>query len=355
MSSSTTDFRHVRIFHGLVNIAGIGRYLADDQRAAGFLSDFVVQEDRTFRQNSHWNLRFDRYATWQKALMLICFLPLALIKYDLFHFYAGESLWPWNLDLPLLKLLRKKVIITYCGSESRLVEIERKRNPHWEHLKVGIDHPKYDASKKRRLAWQSFWADAAIAARDTYAPVARFFPAHKIHDLWVNNMIDLDVVHPGPTRSPHSPLVIHAPSGQLKGTSAVERAVVELQQEGLVFTYRRIENTPNVEMQRILREEADIVVDQLILGAFGSLAVEGMAYGLPVICYLAPLIQERHFPDCPIVSAGPDDVKSRLRELITDAELRIQIGHRGRRWVERHLDRRQISAQVLALYESLYR
>ncbi len=38
--------------------------------------------------------------------------------------------------------------MTYFGSEVRLVEIERTRNPYSYLLKVNRDHPKYDRRKK---------------------------------------------------------------------------------------------------------------------------------------------------------------------------------------------------------------
>ena len=64
-----------------------------------------------------------------------------------------------------------------------------------------------------------------------------------------------------------------------------------------------LEDRPHADVQRILRDEADIVLDQFLLGGFGSLAVEGMYYGKPVVGYLIESVRAEHYPDCPIVNA----------------------------------------------------
>jgi hypothetical protein len=343
-----------RIFHGPANIAGIGRHLADWQRAHGHVSDFYSFGDSAIVDPAHINLKLgDRRRLTGYFLRLALFF-FSLARYRIFHFYYGISLLPFNLDLPVLRLFGKKIIMTYCGSEARLIEIEARRNPFWKLLTISLDHPKYDSRKRRMMRWHRLWVHKVIAPRNLHASVITVFPERTVvRDIWVHNTIEIDGCQPSyQTKTP--PLVVHAPSESgIKGTRYVEEAVRELERAGMLFRYRRIENLDHVEMLRILRDDADIVIDQLLLGGFGTLAVEAMYFGKPVIGYLIDAVKREHFPDCPIVNTTIEDVKERLRDLIERPEERIQLGKRGRAYVERHFDREKINQSLLRLYESL--
>ncbi len=54
------------------------------------------------------------------GLLLIAWFIYCIFKYDVFIFGFGTSMLPYNLDLPLLKLLKKRVISNLAhGSEAR--------------------------------------------------------------------------------------------------------------------------------------------------------------------------------------------------------------------------------------------
>jgi glycosyltransferase involved in cell wall biosynthesis len=136
-------------------------------------------------------------------------------------------------------------------------------------------------------------------------------------------------------------VVAHAPNHRgFKGTEFVIRAIDELQDEGIAVELMLLERVPNEEVQRRFREEAHILLDQLITVGYGFAAIEGMAAGLPVI---ANLDDDRllrvfrtysSFKECPLVSATPETVKDVLRELIRRPTLREELGRAGRQYVE---------------------
>jgi hypothetical protein len=125
-----TGNKKLRIYHGPVNIGGIGRYLADWQRKKGVISDFIVWSDYTHRQNNHYNLHLDKAGRIRRIIRKLSFFLFCLFNYDLFDFYYARSFLPLNLDMPVLKMFGKKIVMTYCGMDVRLIEIERKRNPY---------------------------------------------------------------------------------------------------------------------------------------------------------------------------------------------------------------------------------
>ena len=345
----------LRIFHGPVNIAGIGRYLADWQREQGMIADSFSSYDSKIVERSHIELRIFEYGWLTRKLLLVCVLALALLRYNVFHLYFGFSFLPFNLDLPILKLFGKKVVMTYCGSDIRLIDIEATRNPYAGLLKIGLDDPRFDPLKKRRMRWHRLWIDKVIAPRNIYASACAVFPREEVEkDIWLHNTMDVRAYAPPAFETKDVPLLVHAPSEPgIKGTEYVKGAIEELRRRGMRFDFLLLEDRPHAEVQRILRDEVDIVLDQFLLGAFGSLAVEGMYYGKPVVGYLIESVRAEHYPDCPIVNATIDDLAEKLAWLITNPKERVRLGREGREFVERHFDRDKVGHQVMELYRSL--
>lgn len=344
-----------RVFHGPVNIAGIARHLADWQRSQGLMADSFSHRDSAIVDRAHVELRFKDYGVVRRAFLHVMFFLWAALRYDVFHFYFGRSLLPLNLDMPLLKLLRRKVVMTYCGSDIRQIAIEHARNPYAHLLRIGRDHPKYDRAKRISMRWHRLWCDRVLAPRNLYASAREVFPEQMVEKrLWVHNTMDLSAYAPLEYRTGEVPVIVHAPSEPgIKGTEYIEAAVERLRARGVRFEFRLLTNRPHAEVQRLLRDEADIVLDQLLIGGFGSLAVEGMYYGKPVVAYILDSVRAEHFPDCPIVSATIDDLTEQLGWLIEQPERRVQLGRQGRAFVERYLDRDKIGRQVLDLYAQL--
>ena len=342
------------IFHGLYNIAGIGRHLSDWQRRNGHCSDFFSYGDSNIVDPAHIDLQLIRYGGVSRRLLRFTLFLFCLVRYKVFQFYYGETFLPYGIDLPILRLFRKKIVMTYCGSDVRLIGIEMRRNRFGHLLKIGADHPRFDGVKRRKMQWQRLWVHRAIAPRNLYASVRSCYPSGKIvDDLWLHNTIDLARVTPA-YRAADVPLVVHVPSARgIKGSEYVEAAILELQNAGVKFRFRLIEDAGHDEVLRILQEEADIVIDQMLLGGFGTLAVEAMASGKPVVGYLIDSVKDERFADCPIFNADIDNLADRLRYLIEHPEDRILLGQEGRRFVERHCDRELVNRRLVALYESL--
>jgi glycosyltransferase involved in cell wall biosynthesis len=355
----------LRIYHGPKNITGIGRYLADWQRSHGAKADFIVYDDDTTRQNHHRNLHLESKSGLGAAWTKLVFTAKCLRDYDVFHFYFGESLlslglkWPlpFNLDLPLLRLFGKTIVMTYCGSDIRLQEVERRRNPYAKLVEeAGKFGRGYDRRKKLRMRWQSLFVDRFTAVRNLYAHAITSIPERKIErHIEVNTTVDIGAYPPGECTTKETPVIVHAPSSpKFKGTEYIEAAVAELEREGYKFEYRRLHGVPNDEAHRIYREEADIIVDQILGGGFGTLAVEGMYYGRPVCCYLIDEMYEV-YPDCPIVNCNVDNFREKLAWLVDHPEERTRLGALGRAFVEKHFSREEVNRKVWEMYLGLLR
>jgi glycosyltransferase involved in cell wall biosynthesis len=133
-------------------------------------------------------------------------------------------------------------------------------------------------------------------------------------------------------------------------------AVDRLRAEGLPLELRLIEGLDRAEAMRRYAE-ADVIIDQLIIGWYGGLAVEAMSLGKPVIARLRRedlrFVPPEMAAQLPVISAGPDDLAEVLRRLcaMDPAELRA-IGGAGRRFAERWHDPASIARTIAGDYRT---
>ncbi|MCB0329125.1 MAG: glycosyltransferase [Bdellovibrionales bacterium] len=345
----------MNVYHGPISIAGMAWNLASWQRANGIESDCVLEQECPLKNPHHICLTLERFGFLRRQLARFNFFLFALGKYDIFHFYYGLSLLPYNLDLPMLRLFGKKIIMTYCGSDIRLMYIEQDRNPYAAHVEGEGNSLKEDAGKKWKMFWHRLWVHKVFAARDARRWALEVFPESMVvSDIWINNSLDLgELVYQEPHVG-HEVCVVHAPtSHHFKGTRFVRGAVETLKEEGIPFRYVEISDLPHDDLMRLLTEDADIVVDQLLFGGIGSLAMEAMSLGKVVLSYYTDELRTSVLKDCPVIPSTIDTVTDDLRALIKDFEQRRLLGIKGREFVEKHVDRENIGRQVIALYQSL--
>ena len=129
----------------------------------------------------------------------------------------------------------------------------------------------------------------------------------------------------------------------IKGSPFIIEAIERLQREGHKVEYIHPTDVPSKEM-RFYQAQADIVVEQLIYGWWGSTGVETMALGKPVVCYIRPSWKQfflKTFPEyteLPIVEADTQTIYDVLKKLVTDADYRRRKGEESRRFAEQHFD-----------------
>jgi hypothetical protein len=137
--------------------------------------------------------------------------------------------------------------------------------------------------------------------------------------------------------------VLHAPNHRgAKGTDFIIAAIEDLKSEGINVELKLIENLNNSELLTIMRNGADLIVNELIGSFYGLFCVEAMATGLPVVTNLS--IEEytrvfRRFSylnECPLVCGTVEDIKKILKVLISQPELREELGKAGRRYTEKY-------------------
>lgn len=369
----------LRVVHCPSNVGNNPQGLARGERRAGLDSTCVVFERTGFAYDVDELLATGNPLVFERRRWAL--LRRVLRHADVVHFNFGRSIFPtppptsWRKDpvhapgrlyskllalrdLPLLRRVGKTIAVTFQGDDARqahgpLVPVTVRQLAR----EVGGDYytPGGDATKRRaietfdRYAHRIFYLNPDLGAflpeRAQFVPYASVDPAQ-----WQPST-------PTPPRA--VPRIVHAPSHRgIKGTRQIVEAVSQLWREGVSLELDLVEGLTQAEARRAY-ESADVLVDQLLVGWYGALAVELMALGKPVVCFIDEETARRRVPgdlldELPIVQATPADLADVLRDLVTNRRAEFpELGRRGRGFVERWHDPATIGARMRAEYEAV--
>jgi hypothetical protein len=258
-----------------------------------------------------------------------------------------------QVDLPLLRRAGKAVFVTFQGDDARQGDgTELDVNPSAE-VSPGYYSPESDRNKRRRIARFARYADGIYALNPDllrFLPAGtRFVPYANVDVRGRQRHTPVDVGVP--------PVVLHVPTNrEVKGTRFLVDAVSRLRADGVELDFRLVEGVAHDEVESLYRS-ADLVVDQLLVGWYGGLAVEAMALDLPVVAYIRDqdleLVPEAMRAEIPVVSAEPATIYDVLKELLTTKRGQLaEIGRRGGEYVRRWHDPLQIAKELVADYEA---
>lgn len=336
----------MRILHAPTNIAGQPYVVSRALRRLGHTSDVAVTERHAFGYPEDIVFDHDRLPTPWRQIRKATALASLIRNYDVFHFYAGNSLLAGFRDVDLIRRAGRRVIMHFRGSEIRMCGRERAGRK-FSACSDCATQCTPDAGKValRERAWEI--ADRVLVATPD---LLEWVPGAQM----ITQAIDLDdwpEIPPPPPEKEHY-VVLHAPSNPvIKGTRYLEQAVANLQAKGYPVELRLMQRRPHAEVRRAV-QEADIVVDQLLMGWYANFAIEAMVSGRPVIAYVRDDLKTLTGFDPPILDANPETIEERLGTLVADARLRAELGAAGRAYVERIHGAGRIAEQLVACYES---
>lgn len=346
----------MRIFIGLTDVANITDNYAKGFRALGHEVFTVVWSKSRFYPDAEYDLVIDSGLSASSGFKryLNIFINLLKIiqglKCDLFILYAPAVL-PTYLYYPILKLLGKKIITAFWGSDVRYwyafaqemkrLGAEAEVYPFFEYARTRSGGSYWDKLHTIKTAEQ--YSDLIISQPDCAQLQTQPY-------MRCNLPIDLSQFE-FKIHGREKPLILHAPSvPEAKGTDIVMKVINELKAEGLQFEFRLIQNMPNAELRALL-SESDIVVDELYSATVGGLSAEAMASGNAVLVrYMEEYCKVPK--GCPAINTNKFTLKENLREIIVNIEKRKQAAVLGRPYVELANDHVKICKTLLAWLEN---
>jgi hypothetical protein len=376
MSPDSLNGEKLRVLHCPTSTGGNPQNLAKSERLLGLRSWSLTFHASGFGYDSDETLFSSSTSIWLQQLKAWGVVLRARKNFDVIHYNSGTSILPWDVPARIYgdnfivkavakmyvricrifetRLLCKKVIaVTYQGDDARQGDYCVKNFSICIANEVGLDYysPDLDLRKRCRIHWFDEYADLIYALNPDLLWVlpkrAKFIPYANV------NILDWTPIVKKPAAKPK---VLHAPSHRhAKGTSYIIEAVNRLNVEGIMFEFILVEGKSNDEA-RSLYEQADLVIDQLLAGWYGGLAVEVMALGKPVISYLRRsdlvFIPPQMMEEIPIIEADPLSIYSVLREWLTvKVDDLMERGAQSRKYVEYWHDPTRIANQMKADYE----
>lgn len=329
--------KEIKVFHGMVNYGTQAGLLSRGLRKANIKALSVSYFDRFNRFCDIVLPNSNNKNLYQKAIYYIKSLKDRLNwfrEYNIFHFYFGTTLLPFQLDLPFYKIFGKKVIMEYLGNDVQLykksIEKYSITNQKYYYTKK-IDGLKADRRKIFRLWFESNFVDKQLVC----APyISEFVQRSIVFPL----AIDITEYQYIPQKKLTDEIIIlHAPSHRgNKGTVFILEAIDRLKNNGYNIKLLLVENVSHSEIKEKYIQ-CDIFVDQLVAGWYGTASIEAMAIGRPVVCFL----RESYFKyidygdSIPIINANPSTIYEVLKKLILEKYKLPEIGAKSRKFVEK--------------------
>jgi len=281
----------------------------------------------------------------------------ALFKFDAFLF-SFESTFFSFYELPLLRLMKKKIVYRFHGDDCRppylsggiagnLGEIDAKRI-----IKLSF-------RKRRHLERIEKYAHVIISnplfshfLRRPFILATRIGVPLKIEEGLGHTQYEHNDVGPG-----NKTRIVHAPSDPvIKGTEQIRRAIYELEQDGYEFEFTELQGAKNCEVIRALGN-CDFVVDQIYSDTpMSGLAAEAARLGKPsVVCGYAGEEFSRIYPDgCipPSWYSHPSKLKDSILNLHKNKRNAVELGQEAREFVCELWNAKRVAQRFMRIFEA---
>jgi hypothetical protein len=296
----------------------------------------------------------------------------ARAAYDVFHFNFGSSLIHYldlglNLaDLPFYSKQAVKVV-TYQGCDARQKDGTITRinsgtgaRQHAACLYDGCydgicNSGKRDDRRRRAIDKMMAHCDHAFALNPD---LLHFLPKDKASFL-PYTIPNFDAIQPKSNNffEQDKITIVHAPTQRVtKGSAYVIKAVEALQEKfPNKISFKLVENMPYEEALEVYRT-ADLVIDQLLIGWYGGLAVEVMKMGIPVAAYINPddlkFLPPGFAEALPILNMTKDNILEKLEHIITHRDMLVDQGAQAKAFVEQWHDPKYVATLTKKVYEA---
>jgi glycosyltransferase involved in cell wall biosynthesis len=338
---------------------------AKAEEKIGFNSKSLVYFTYFITNKFDYNLcRFYSIPIIGKLVPFLVFIWGSLVV-DRFHFYCDRGLLPsiepftFNfLELFTYKLLGIEVFLWTYGADVRSqITTKSLGDPNCctKCDQIGKSCICDESKRLKNIEKLHQCSTAIFSMGDMieYTPNSRndlfFWPI----DLSISDTNKYQPIYPEiNTEKPFK--IVHAPNHRIfKGTQFLIEAVDKLKTENVPIELILVEKIPNDQALEIYRS-ADIIFDQCLIGFHGYFALEGMAMGKPVMCYIRkPELYLLHPEECPIINTHINTLESDILNLINHREELREIGIKGRQYIEKYFTIDAFANRLKKTYQDL--
>jgi len=303
---------------------------------------FLLRKMSSKKRKSIWEL-------WWTMWLVLSILPLrfsifiwSLFWCDVFifhgtsSFFHGTSSFFEMYDLPILKLLGKRIIWIFHGSDTRPAFISGSSISE----DYGCSIEKCVKTAKKQKKWIKRierYADVIIS----HPPSSHFQEREFIQYLVIGNPFhcgyngekqDRAMLQNGKLR------IVHAPSfSECKGSRRFREIIREMQEKGHCLEYIELFGRPNSDVLKELAN-CDFVIDELYSDTtMAGLATEAAFFGKPSVVGGYATIEDMGQLSKTLIPPSeyhhPDEIEDAIEKLITDEQYRLKLGKKAGEYV----------------------
>lgn len=374
ISDSKQANKQLRVFVGLIEISGYYGRIVSHLRSEGYPISFREISPHRFDYNHSSELLSYRYVRYldaipgepwsfmpaiRRRLFGLHFIYWAVTNHDVFVFVYGQSFNRFNLDLILLRLMRKRVVSSiWHGSEARPGYMD---GAIWS-LALRDKDPvryvyKFSLKQQRQVRRLQFLSTDIIA----HPLNSQFLTKDAINATSIgipppasSNQITIRNIPTYPLR------IVHVPSDRaVKGSDRIKQIVEDIKSDlpGLL-EYQEIHGVTNQVVLEIL-SNSDLLIDQLYSDTVWSgVGVEAANLSLPVVLgnvnlpELKKFVKPQYFP--PAFVTSPENFEVLLREVVIDPYGIQTMGMRAKVFVDNNWDVKLVAIRFMRAITGQY-
>lgn len=378
----------LKIFLAPSEIAGTMERLQNAFNGMGIKSDFFCLSEYKFSDSSkpmsrrlknYWKYR--DYAKRDKNNIVIkCLLGLiaefdilslyiySLFNYDAYIYIFGHGLFSagqilryiQGAEFFILKVLKKKVLMLLCGSDSRAPYCDGSLCDSYSKESCANE----SGVNVKRLYKETVKQKKKIKMLEKYTIMvdnpasSHFHTKPYINFGCIGIPIDAKEIVERAKREDGRVILLHAPSVmKSKGTKTIRKVVSEIKEMGLPIEYIEVSGVPHsVVLEKIA--QSDIVIDQVYSDTpMAGLAAEAAVNGVPVVVsgyyanYYDAVWSKPVPPSC---FCNPSELKERLIWLIHNKAEREKLGQDAKNFVINNWMSEQYAQRYIDIIQGNY-
>lgn len=282
-------------------------------------------------------------------LKILLFLKLLVTRTDGYIFVAGSSLLPLQLDLRILKFIKKPVIAFIGhGGDSRPPYLSGRDVPNGHFREEELSEMYVKSQKLSKLVARACMARYVICnpfhsqfLTKPFLSVFQFFECaafditaelRELRRANFGRQLPVQFTHKRPLR------IIHTYSApEAKGTDYIEQVLKSIANSGQPISYEILGGLSHMEVVRY-RARADLVIDQMYSDApLASAATESLAVGVPVIVagYEMPTMKDL-LNSIPGIFILPENLETTIINILRNPSIISQEKIKISTWLERN-------------------
>ena len=252
-------------------------------------------------------------------------------------------------ELNILKIRGCLIVLIYQGDDARQGDILalNREYSHVHDVDPSYYSSKNDSLKRKQIEYLVKQSHLIYALNPDLLKVltskAKFLP-------YAVTIPPISESHPA-LGNRERIVIGHAPTHRdAKGTKYVIEAVNSMQELGFQVELKLIENLTHSEAL-FEYQSADIVLDQLLSGWYGAVAVESMLLSKPVICYISDedlrSIPVEMAAEMPIINATKYNLQLVIKKLLSlSPEERLVLGEKHREFARKWHSPKNVATSV---------